>query len=49
MKQKISISIGEENLKKVEELLKQSRFRNKSHVLEYALEKMLEDENDDQS
>jgi Arc/MetJ-type ribon-helix-helix transcriptional regulator len=48
MKQKISISIGEENVKKVEELLKQSKFRNKSHVLEYALEKLLEEENESQ-
>ena len=44
MKQKISISIGEENVKKVEELLKTSKFRNKSHVMEVALEKLLEGE-----
>jgi Arc/MetJ-type ribon-helix-helix transcriptional regulator len=44
MKQKISISIDEEKVKRVDELLKTSKFRNKSHVVEVALEKLLEDE-----
>jgi Arc/MetJ-type ribon-helix-helix transcriptional regulator len=44
MKQKISISIGEEKVKEIDELLKKSKFRNKSHVVEVALEKLLEDE-----
>lgn len=44
MKQKISISIEEEKVKELDELLKKSKFRNKSHVMEIALEKLLEDE-----
>jgi Arc/MetJ-type ribon-helix-helix transcriptional regulator len=44
MKQKISISIEEEKVKKLDELLKTSKFRNKSHVMEVALEKLLEEE-----
>ncbi|MBS3085652.1 hypothetical protein J4225_03125 [Candidatus Pacearchaeota archaeon] len=44
MKQKISITIDEEKLIVVEQLLKNGRFRNKSHVLEYSLEKFLKEE-----
>ena len=44
MKQKISISIEEEKVKELDELLKKSKFRNKSHIMEIALEKLLEDE-----
>lgn len=44
MKQKISISIDEEKMKKIEELLISSRFRSKSHIIEYSLEKFLEKE-----
>lgn len=46
MKRKISISIGEDKIKKVEGLLKGSQYRNKSHVFEVALEKLLEVENE---
>ena len=41
MKQKISISIEEEKVKELDELLKKSKFRSKSHVMEVALEKLL--------
>jgi Arc/MetJ-type ribon-helix-helix transcriptional regulator len=44
MKQKISISIEEGKVKELNELLKTSKFRNKSHVVEVALEKLLEGE-----
>lgn len=45
MKQKISISIDENKVKEIEEILKSSRFRSKSHLIEYSLEKFLmEDE-----
>ncbi|MFA5084501.1 MAG: ribbon-helix-helix domain-containing protein [Candidatus Paceibacterota bacterium] len=44
MKQKISISIDEENVKLLEELAKEGRFRNKSHAIEYSLNKMLREE-----
>ena len=45
MKAKISITIDEEKVSKIDEILKQGLFRNKSHVLEYALIKFLEMEN----
>lgn len=44
MKQKISISIDEEKMNKIEELLKSSRFRSKSHIIEFSLEKFLMEE-----
>jgi Arc/MetJ-type ribon-helix-helix transcriptional regulator len=44
MKQKISVSIEEEKVKRMDDLLKTSKFRNKSHVVEIALEKLLEEE-----
>ena len=42
MKQKISVTIDEISLKKVEKMLVGNRFRNRSHVLEFCLEKYLE-------
>ena len=42
MKQKISISIEEEKIKLLEKLLKQGLFRNKSHIIEYSLDRFLE-------
>lgn len=42
MKQKLSISIDEEKTKKIKELLKSSRFRSKSHLIEYSIDKFLE-------
>jgi len=47
MKQKISITIDEEKVKNIDEILKKGLFRNKSHVLEYALIKFLENEQND--
>ena len=44
MKQKISISIDEEKIKLLESLLKDGKFRNKSHIIEYSLNKFLQDE-----
>ena len=43
MKQKLSISIDEEKIKLLEEILKEGRFRNKSHVIEYSLNKFLKE------
>ena len=45
MKQKVSLTIGEDNLAKVNEILEQGLFRNKSHVMEYALIKFLQEQN----
>lgn len=47
MKAKLSITIDEEKIKLLEKLLEEGRFRNKSHVIEYSLNKFLmEGEND---
>jgi Arc/MetJ-type ribon-helix-helix transcriptional regulator len=46
MKQKVSISIEEQKIKLIENLIKKdSRFRNKSHIIEFALTKFLENDN----
>jgi len=42
MKQKISITIDKEKVKKIEDILLEGFFRNKSHILEFALTKFLE-------
>ena len=44
MKQKVSISIEEGNLLKIKELLKNPKFRNTSHVIEFSLDKFLKEE-----
>lgn len=45
MKQRISITIDEKKMKLVENLLENdSRFRNKSHFIEYSLDKALKEE-----
>ncbi|MBW2980630.1 ribbon-helix-helix domain-containing protein [Candidatus Woesearchaeota archaeon] len=44
MKQKLSISIEEDIVKLIEDKLKDKLFRNKSHVIEYALYKFLKGE-----
>lgn len=47
MKQKLSITIEEETIKKLSEVVREGRFRNKSHIVEYSLNKLLsEDKND---
>ena len=43
MKQKISITIDEELVRKIELELESGKFRNKSHVLEFAAKKLLEE------
>ncbi len=43
MKQKLSISIDEEKIKLVEKMLNDGKFRNKSHVIEYSLDKLLKE------
>ncbi len=41
MKQKLSITIEEDKIKIIEKILKEGLFRNKSHILEYSLDKFL--------
>ncbi|MBI4452885.1 type II toxin-antitoxin system ParD family antitoxin [Candidatus Woesearchaeota archaeon] len=45
MKQKISITLDEETVVEIQNQLRSGRFRNKSHVVEYAVLKLLEEEN----
>jgi len=42
MKQKISISIEQATILKVEQKVAKGIFRNKSHLAEYAINKLLE-------
>ena len=46
MKQKLSVSIEKKTIRKVEEKVNEGTFRNKSHVIEFALNKFLEKENE---
>lgn len=43
MKQKLSVTLDEKTLEKVDEIIKEGLFRNKSHVVEYSLNKTLKD------
>lgn len=45
MKQKISITIDEEKITKIDNIVKQGKFRNRSHILEYSIDKFMEKEN----
>ncbi len=42
MKQKISISIDEETIQNIEKFIENGTFRNKSHAVEFAVNKVLE-------
>ena len=44
MKQKLIITIDEEKIKKIEKILEDGRFRSKSHILEFSLDKFLKEE-----
>ena len=43
MKQKLSITIDEKNDKLLEKLLNEGEFRNKSHIVEFAIVRLLEE------
>ncbi len=43
MKQKLSVTIEEDKIKLIEEMLKEGFFRSKSHILEYSLNKFLKE------
>ena len=45
MKSKLSITLDEETLLEIENQLYSGRFRSKSHLIEYAVKKLLEVEN----
>ncbi len=46
MKQKLSISIDEKLIEKLEEIIAEGMFRNKSHIIEYSINKFLGEKND---
>ena len=41
MKKKLSITVDEDKVRKIEEIVENGRFRNKSHIIEYALDSYL--------
>jgi len=43
MKQRLSITIEEDKIGQIEEFIKEGRFRSKSHILEYCLNKFLKE------
>ena len=43
MKQKISVTLEKEMLDVIEKLLADAKFRNRSHVVEFALSKLVEE------
>ena len=43
MKHKTSVSFDEETIIKIRELIRTGNFRNKSHVVEFAIQKLIED------
>jgi len=43
MKDKLSISIESETISEINELLKEGIFRNKSHFIEYCINKLLKE------
>jgi Arc/MetJ-type ribon-helix-helix transcriptional regulator len=45
MKAKLSITIDENTVLDILETLRNGKFRNKSHFIEYAVKKLLEEEN----
>ena len=45
MKFKTSVSFDMETIERIRELIRDGSFRNKSHVVEYAVMKLIEDKN----
>ena len=43
MKKKISVSIEEQSIDKLQEYVEDGKFWNKSHVIEYALNKFMKE------
>ena len=47
MKHRLTISVDEETILKVRESLREGHFRNKSHVFEYAVNKLCDEGKND--
>jgi len=43
MKKKLSISVEEETIDKLDDYVSEGTFRNKSHVIEFALNKLIKE------
>lgn len=43
MKLKLSVSMEKSLVKEIEDIIDEGRFRNKSHIVEYALKTFLEE------
>lgn len=44
MKKKLSITIEEETIAKLEDFVRDGTFRNKSHLVEFALNKLMNED-----
>jgi Arc/MetJ-type ribon-helix-helix transcriptional regulator len=44
MKRKLSVTIEEDKIEQIETHVNKGIFRNKSHLIEFAIEKFLEDQ-----
>ena len=44
MKRKLSITMEENVITRIEDSLKTKKFRNKSHLIEYAVDRLLQEE-----
>ena len=48
MKQKLSITVEEEAIKRIESYVSEGSFRNKSHVIEFALNKLIKEKENEE-
>ncbi len=44
MKQKLSVTIEEKTVEEIRKLVEEGRYRNKSHIIEYAVRRLLRGE-----
>ena len=49
MKERISITIDEDTIRKLNFLIKSKKYRNRSHAVEIAIEKLVKDEQDEKN
>lgn len=47
MKERISITIDEDTIRKLNFLIKSKKYRNRSHAVEIAIEKLVKEEQDE--
>ncbi|MBS3146569.1 ribbon-helix-helix protein, CopG family [Candidatus Woesearchaeota archaeon] len=48
MKERISITLDEDTIRKLNALIKSKKFRNRSHAVEIAIEELIKEERNDQ-